>query len=76
MRLSAVAVISYIGRRLIFSSNVCSITYWLSSLISTLFFFFQFTFAKMWLLYAQFEIRQKNLPLARRALVSFYQNYN
>ncbi|NXY60021.1 CRNL1 protein, partial [Callaeas wilsoni] len=31
----------------------------------------KFTFAKMWLLYAQFEIRQKNLPLARRALVSF-----
>ncbi|XP_030888620.1 crooked neck-like protein 1 [Leptonychotes weddellii] len=27
-----------------------------------------FTFAKMWLLYAQFEIRQKNLPFARRAL--------
>ncbi|XP_048078117.1 crooked neck-like protein 1 isoform X2 [Ursus arctos] len=29
----------------------------------------KFTFAKMWLLYAQFEIRQKNLPFARRALV-------
>ncbi|XP_051825925.1 crooked neck-like protein 1 [Antechinus flavipes] len=28
----------------------------------------KFTFGKMWLLYAQFEIRQKNLPLARRAL--------
>uniref|UniRef100_F7AR32 Crooked neck-like protein 1 n=1 Tax=Monodelphis domestica TaxID=13616 RepID=F7AR32_MONDO len=28
----------------------------------------KFTFAKMWLLYAQFEIRQKNLPLARRTL--------
>ncbi|NXW81462.1 CRNL1 protein, partial [Alopecoenas beccarii] len=28
----------------------------------------KFTFAKIWLLYAQFEIRQKNLPLARRAL--------
>ncbi|NWR58565.1 CRNL1 protein, partial [Bucorvus abyssinicus] len=28
----------------------------------------KFTFAKMWLLYAQFEIRQKNLPLARKAL--------
>ncbi|KAL6086412.1 hypothetical protein STEG23_012915 [Scotinomys teguina] len=27
-----------------------------------------FTFAKLWLYYAQFEIRQKNLPLARRAL--------
>ncbi|XP_036042168.1 crooked neck-like protein 1 isoform X2 [Onychomys torridus] len=29
----------------------------------------KFTFAKMWLYYAQFEIRQKNLPFARRALV-------
>nr|XP_005483519.1 crooked neck-like protein 1 [Zonotrichia albicollis] len=28
----------------------------------------RFTLAKMWLLYAQFEIRQKNLLLARRAL--------
>uniref|UniRef100_A0A096NVQ0 Crooked neck pre-mRNA splicing factor 1 n=1 Tax=Papio anubis TaxID=9555 RepID=A0A096NVQ0_PAPAN len=28
----------------------------------------KFTFAKMWILYAQFEIRQKNLSLARRAL--------
>ncbi|XP_036597353.1 crooked neck-like protein 1 [Trichosurus vulpecula] len=28
----------------------------------------KFTFAKIWLLYAQFEIRQKNLPSARRAL--------
>ncbi|XP_064245131.1 crooked neck-like protein 1 [Passer domesticus] len=28
----------------------------------------KFTFAKMWLLYAQFEIRQKNLPVARRVL--------
>ncbi|XP_057889483.1 crooked neck-like protein 1 [Melospiza georgiana] len=28
----------------------------------------KFTLAKMWLLYAQFEIRQKNLLLARRAL--------
>ncbi|NXG73922.1 CRNL1 protein, partial [Baryphthengus martii] len=28
----------------------------------------KFTFAKIWLLYAQFEIRQKNLPLARKAL--------
>lgn len=28
----------------------------------------KFTFAKLWLLYAQFEVRQKNLPLARRAL--------
>lgn len=30
----------------------------------------KFTFAKMWLLYAQFEIRQKNLPFARRGLGS------
>ncbi|XP_008107294.1 crooked neck-like protein 1 isoform X2 [Anolis carolinensis] len=29
----------------------------------------KFTFAKIWLLYAQFEIRQKSLQLARRALV-------
>ena len=28
-----------------------------------------FTFAKIWLLYAQFEIRQKNLTAARKALV-------
>uniref|UniRef100_A0A6Q2ZQ21 Crooked neck-like protein 1 n=1 Tax=Esox lucius TaxID=8010 RepID=A0A6Q2ZQ21_ESOLU len=28
----------------------------------------KFTFAKMWLLYAQFEIRQKNLQAARRGL--------
>ncbi|KPP73367.1 crooked neck-like protein 1-like, partial [Scleropages formosus] len=28
----------------------------------------KFTFAKLWLLYAQFEIRQKNLQFARRAL--------
>ncbi|XP_059714589.1 crooked neck-like protein 1 [Haemorhous mexicanus] len=28
----------------------------------------KFTFAKMWLLYAQFEIRQENFLLARRAL--------
>ncbi len=27
-----------------------------------------FTFAKVWLLYAQFEIRQKDVDLARRAL--------
>lgn len=32
---------------------------------------FQFTFAKMWLLYAQFEIRQKNLQGARRVMVRF-----
>ncbi|CAB1444959.1 unnamed protein product [Pleuronectes platessa] len=30
----------------------------------------KFTFAKMWLLYAQFEIRQKNLQGARKALGS------
>ncbi|CAL8314973.1 unnamed protein product [Merluccius merluccius] len=30
----------------------------------------KFTFAKMWLLYSQFEIRQKNLPAARRGLGS------
>ncbi|CAH2253441.1 crooked neck 1 [Pelobates cultripes] len=28
----------------------------------------KFTFAKIWLMYSQFEIRQKNLHLARRAL--------
>ncbi|KXJ29758.1 crooked neck-like protein 1 [Exaiptasia diaphana] len=28
----------------------------------------KFTFAKMWLLYAQFEVRQKNLKAARQAL--------
>ena len=27
-----------------------------------------FTFAKMWLLYAHFEVRQKNLQLARKIL--------
>ncbi|XP_030304278.1 crooked neck-like protein 1 isoform X2 [Calypte anna] len=36
----------------------------------------KFTFAKIWLLYAQFEIRQKNLPLARRALVILNWSYN
>lgn len=30
----------------------------------------QFTFGKVWLLYAQFEIRQKDLKAARQALVS------
>merc|ERR1719464_2685235 len=30
----------------------------------------KFTFAKLWLLYAQFEIRQKNVDTARRALGS------
>lgn len=28
-----------------------------------------FTFSKIWLLYAQFEIRHKNLPTARKTLV-------
>lgn len=28
----------------------------------------KFTFAKIWLMYAQFEIRQKNLPFARKGL--------
>ena len=32
--------------------------------------FSQFTFGKVWLLYAQFEIRQKDLKAARQALVS------
>lgn len=32
--------------------------------------FLQFTFGKVWLLYAQFEIRQKDLKAARQALVS------
>ena len=32
--------------------------------------FIQFTFGKVWLLYAQFEIRQKDLKAARQALVS------
>ena len=35
-----------------------------------LFFHFQFTFGKVWLLYAQFEIRQNDLKAARQALVS------
>lgn len=36
----------------------------------TIFFLlFQFTFAKMWLLFAQFEIRQKNLQAARKIMV-------
>lgn len=30
----------------------------------------KFTFAKMWLLYAKFEIRQKNLQSARKILVT------
>lgn len=29
----------------------------------------QFTFAKIWLLYSQFEIRQKNLQGARKVMV-------
>lgn len=38
-------------------------------LIMTLLFLFQFTFAKIWLLHAQFEIRQKNLQNARKIMV-------
>lgn len=34
-------------------------------------FLFQFTFAKIWLLHAKFEIRQKNLPGARKIMVTF-----
>ena len=37
-------------------------------------FFLQFTFGKVWLLYAQFEIRQKDLKAARQALVSETQS--
>lgn len=33
------------------------------------FLLLQFTFAKMWLLFAQFEIRQKNLQAARKIMV-------
>jgi len=29
----------------------------------------RFTFAKVWLLFAHFEVRQKNLPVARKILV-------
>lgn len=36
---------------------------------------FQFTFAKIWLLYAQFEIRQKNLQGSRRVMVSLQNIY-
>jgi len=35
-----------------------------------------FTFAKVWLLYAQFEIRQKNLSQARKTLVSLHRTFN
>jgi hypothetical protein len=31
-----------------------------------------FTFAKIWLLYAKFEIRNKNLTVARKSLVWCY----
>lgn len=34
-----------------------------------------FTFSKMWPYYAQFEIRQKNLNVARKTLVSFITKY-
>lgn len=30
-----------------------------------------FTFAKFWLMFAHFEVRQKNLPRARKILVSW-----
>lgn len=33
-----------------------------------------FTFAEIWLLYAKFEIRQKDLTAARKALVGFKLN--
>lgn len=36
---------------------------------------FQFTFAKMWLLFAQFEIRQKNLQGARKVMVSLQSSH-
>jgi len=35
----------------------------------------RFTFAKVWLLFAQFEIRQKNLSVARKILVSILCSY-
>lgn len=35
---------------------------------------FQFTFAKIWLLFAQFEIRQKSLQAARKIMVRFSSN--
>ena len=38
--------------------------------------YFQFTFAKLWLLFAQFEIREKDLKRARQAMVSFRNNYH
>ena len=38
-------------------------------------FFLQFTFGKVWLLYAQFEIRQKDLKAARQAFVSVMRDF-
>ena len=38
-------------------------------------FFLQFTFGKVWLLYAQFEIRQKDLKAARKAFVSVMRDF-
>ena len=35
----------------------------------------KFTFAKIWILFAKFEIRQKNLVAARKILVSFLHFY-
>ena len=32
----------------------------------------KFTFAKVWLMFAHFEIRQKNLSLARKILVRIW----
>ena len=42
--------------------------------VNKVFVFLQFTFGKVWLLYAQFEIRQKDLKAARQALVSRTQS--
>ena len=36
----------------------------------------KFTFAKIWLLFAKFEVRQKNLTEARKILVSFLFKLN
>jgi len=35
----------------------------------------KFTFAKIWIMYAQFEVRQKNLKVARLTLVSLVYMY-
>ena len=34
-----------------------------------------FTFAKVWLLYAYFEVRQKNLAAARKVLVGHFVRF-